>query len=285
MEEAFDGGLRPKMGAAQVDGMRMAYLVWGDDTPSQAGPLDRPCKAKADVVLIHGLTSTSRTWWRLGPALAQAGYRVLAPDLPGHGDSTPPADDYTIGHTAEAVDALLAALAVRAPVIAGHSWGGAITLVHATEPGRQVTPGRIILLDPLLYFAEGSDNYVKGLAKMCGSARAELAPMLRDVYPRWHEGDVFWKAEALEKARPDAPLGLVRDNPGLNLIPRLRQVRVPWSIVAADPRHGGIVGADIRPAVDEAVRANGGRVQDLPGAGHDIHREDFAATLQAMRLL
>jgi pimeloyl-ACP methyl ester carboxylesterase len=285
MEAAFDGGLQPKTGEAQVDGMRMAYLVWGDDTPPGVGPQNRPCKAKQDVVLIHGLTSTSRTWWRIGPALAEAGYRVVAPDLPGHGDSTPPADDYALRHTAEAVDALLVALDVRAPIVAGHSWGGAIALVYATEPGMQVPPSRVILLDPLLYFTDGSDTFVKGLSKMCGTPRAELAVTLREIYPRWHDGDVFWKAEALEKASPAAPLGLVDDNPGLNLIPQLRQIRVPWSIVAADPRHGGIVNAEIRPAVEEAIGANGGRLEDLPGAGHDIHRDDFPATLHALRLV
>ena len=31
------------------------------------------------------MTSNARTWWRVRPAIAAAGYRVVAPDLPGHG--------------------------------------------------------------------------------------------------------------------------------------------------------------------------------------------------------
>ncbi len=285
VDTAFDGGLQPQMGEVQVNGMRMAYLIWGNDVPPGVDPLNRPCKAKRDVVLIHGLTSTSRTWWRMGPALALAGYRVVAPDLPGHGDSTPPADGYALQHTAAAVDAAMTALDVRSPIVAGHSWGGAVALVHATEPGMQAPPSRLILVDPLLFFAEGSDAFVKGLARMCGTPRAELAVTLREVYPRWDDGDVFWKAEALEKASPLAPPALVDDNPGLNLIPRLRQVHVPWSIVAADPAQGGIVTPEIRPAVEEAMGANGGSLVDLPGAGHDVHRDDFPATLRALQLV
>ncbi|MEV2226577.1 alpha/beta fold hydrolase, partial [Nocardia vinacea] len=47
------------------------------------------------AVLVHGMTTDSGSWWRLGPVLAERGYRVLAPDLPGHGCSR--LGDYTRG--------------------------------------------------------------------------------------------------------------------------------------------------------------------------------------------
>ena len=37
------------------------------------------------LLLLHGVTSSSLGWWRVGPALAAAGFRVHAPDMPGHG--------------------------------------------------------------------------------------------------------------------------------------------------------------------------------------------------------
>ncbi len=43
---------------------------------------DRPL-----ALLVHGVTSSSRTWWRVAPALAGRGFRVLAVDLRGHGAS------------------------------------------------------------------------------------------------------------------------------------------------------------------------------------------------------
>ena len=51
-------------------GIPFASIAWGD-------PADRP------LVLIHGVTASSRIWWRVGPALAATGRRVVAVDLPG----------------------------------------------------------------------------------------------------------------------------------------------------------------------------------------------------------
>src|SRR5712672_2940574 len=53
-------------------GIPFASIAWGD-------PADRP------LVLIHGVTASSRIWWRVGSALAASGRRVVAVDLPGHG--------------------------------------------------------------------------------------------------------------------------------------------------------------------------------------------------------
>ena len=47
------------------------------------------------VLLLHGLGSNSNGWWRVGPALAEAGYRVTAPDLRGHRESDH-VDDYSL---------------------------------------------------------------------------------------------------------------------------------------------------------------------------------------------
>ncbi|MDQ2964844.1 MAG: alpha/beta hydrolase, partial [Chloroflexota bacterium] len=53
-------------------GIPFATVEWGE-------PGDPP------VLLVHGVTSLTGTWWRIGPALAAAGYLVIAIDLPGHG--------------------------------------------------------------------------------------------------------------------------------------------------------------------------------------------------------
>jgi pimeloyl-ACP methyl ester carboxylesterase len=58
----------------------LATRAWG-------GGADR---SRPLAVLVHGVTSSSRTWWRVGPALAERGYRVLAVDLRGHGASPRP---------------------------------------------------------------------------------------------------------------------------------------------------------------------------------------------------
>jgi pimeloyl-ACP methyl ester carboxylesterase len=49
------------------------------------------------ALLIHGVTSSSRTWWRVAPELVRGGYRVLAVDLRGHGASPRAGDDLVLG--------------------------------------------------------------------------------------------------------------------------------------------------------------------------------------------
>ena len=59
-----------------------------NEVRTRVGPVQpEPSGSEPVALLIHGVTSSSRTWWRVGPALAARGYRVLAVDLRGHGAS------------------------------------------------------------------------------------------------------------------------------------------------------------------------------------------------------
>lgn len=87
------------------------------------------------IVLCHGNSCSSRSFTRqLHSALADR-YQLLAIDLPGHGDSPPPADperDYSLGGHAAALAALSAALGAEEAVFVGWSLGGHV-LLEATE--------------------------------------------------------------------------------------------------------------------------------------------------------
>jgi pimeloyl-ACP methyl ester carboxylesterase len=74
---ALDDPTVPELGVVDAAGIPFATRAWGDPTA-------------APILLIHGVTASSRVWWRIGPALA-AGLdcRVVAVDQPGHG-LTPP---------------------------------------------------------------------------------------------------------------------------------------------------------------------------------------------------
>jgi len=48
------------------------------------------------AVLLHGVTSNGQSWVRIGPALANLGYRCYAPDLRGHGRSPRTDDNYQL---------------------------------------------------------------------------------------------------------------------------------------------------------------------------------------------
>ena len=106
------------------------------------------------VVLIHGIGDSSDTWNTVIHGLAQR-YRVIAPDLLGHGSSDKPRGDYSLGAYANGLRDLLSALGVERVTLVGHSLGGAVAaqfayqfperserlvLVSSGGIGRQVTP-------------------------------------------------------------------------------------------------------------------------------------------------
>jgi haloalkane dehalogenase len=95
-----------------------------------------PAQQSGDpVLLLHGFPSSSYMWRHLMPALANAGRRAIAPDLPGYGDS--PADlPGTWERQVEAVERFRAALGLDRAALVLHDWGGLIGLRWACDnPG------------------------------------------------------------------------------------------------------------------------------------------------------
>lgn len=102
------------------DGFTISYEEAGDE---ESPP----------VVLLHGFTSDNRMWLPVAGALAED-YRVIAPDLRGHGETDAPADPaaYTMETYAEDLRALLDELGIDICVLAGCSFGGMVALQFAT---------------------------------------------------------------------------------------------------------------------------------------------------------
>ena len=80
------------------------------------------------VVLCHGWPELSYSWRHQIPALAQAGFHVVAPDMRGFGRTSAPAEisAYSIFDTVGDMVALVAALGERNAVIVGHDWGAPV---------------------------------------------------------------------------------------------------------------------------------------------------------------
>jgi pimeloyl-ACP methyl ester carboxylesterase len=97
-----------------LNGHRVAYRDEGDPN---AEPL----------LLIHGVASSSLTWLPLFEHLT-AKYRVIAPDLLGHGQSDKPRTDYSLGAFAVFLRDFLDALDVGAATLVGHSLGGGVAM-------------------------------------------------------------------------------------------------------------------------------------------------------------
>jgi haloalkane dehalogenase len=93
---------------------------------------DRSAQA---VLLVHGVPESSYMWRDVMPPLAGAGWRAIAPDLPGFGDSDPD-PPCTWERQAEALDRFVRVLELEHVVLVTHDWGVAIGLMWACDhPG------------------------------------------------------------------------------------------------------------------------------------------------------
>lgn len=80
------------------------------------------------VVLLHGFPEYRKTWRRQLPALARAGFRAVAPDLRGYGDSPKPRDidSYRLPEIVADVAELIESLGGKPCIVVGHDWGALV---------------------------------------------------------------------------------------------------------------------------------------------------------------
>jgi pimeloyl-ACP methyl ester carboxylesterase len=100
------------------------------------------------LLAIHGNFASNR-WYNELLASPPAGYRVIAPDLPGYGRSRDLLEEPTVASLADAVERLAEHLGLDRPVLFGHSLGGAVVLELATrDPARY--RGLVLMASPSL---------------------------------------------------------------------------------------------------------------------------------------
>lgn len=113
-------------------------------------PETAPTGAAHNAILIHGLAASRCDWVWLAPELHKAGYRTIAPDLLGHGDSYKPTDPglYTVSAMYALFEHWIESLALETPfVMLGHSLGGNLCLRYAHRHPDHLAG--LVLIDPL----------------------------------------------------------------------------------------------------------------------------------------
>jgi pimeloyl-ACP methyl ester carboxylesterase len=135
---AYPASLRWYDGTSQGRPVRMAYL-------------DLPPKARANgttVVLLHGKNFCAATWEETARGLADAGFRVIAPDQVGFCKSSKPAGyQYSFHAMAELTRGLLDRAGAGRVVLVGHSTGGILAMRFALLHPERVS--RLVLVNPL----------------------------------------------------------------------------------------------------------------------------------------
>jgi pimeloyl-ACP methyl ester carboxylesterase len=118
--------------SADVDGANLHYLIDGQ------GPA---------IVLLHGYAETSLMWKPIIPQLAER-FTVLAPDLPGIGDSSIPADGLDMASAAVRIHALVRSLGVEKAQVVGHDIGLMVAYAYAAQFSSEVE--KLVLMDAFL---------------------------------------------------------------------------------------------------------------------------------------
>ncbi len=133
------------------------------------------------VLLVHG-NFAGKDWWREVLSQAPAGYRFIAPDLPGFGESPAP-EGFTpsIPFYAEALEGFAEALEARNPVLVGHSLGAAVVMEAALrDPARY--PALVLVAPAPPDGYPTPEAYYPVLASY-RTDRAGLAQALRGIMP------------------------------------------------------------------------------------------------------
>jgi len=117
---------------ASVGGVKVHYLTAGRGAP---------------VILLHGYTQTSRMWRPIIPLLAKK-FTVIAPDLPGIGDSSIPKGDIDMTTAAVRIRALAASLGADKARVVGHDIGLMVAYAYAAQFPANVE--KLVVMDAFL---------------------------------------------------------------------------------------------------------------------------------------
>ncbi|MEU5806252.1 alpha/beta hydrolase [Streptomyces sp. NPDC047718] len=213
------------------------------------------------ALLIHGVMSDHRTWRRVGPALAERGYRVVAVDLRGHGASGRGAYSPDIF-----ADDVAETLPTGADLAVGHSLGG-LALSLAVD---RLRPQRAVYSDPAWGLAGAMQGVNLGFLAQFKHAPREQVKALN---PRWEEEDVdnelaslaVWDEATAEGLAPLVDADLLPDAP---VVPSLVQLADPSLFLSAEQ-------------VAE-LQKRGFETRTVAGAGHTVHRDDFAGFMASL---
>ena len=232
--------------------MRLNTVTWGSG--------DRV------ALLVHGMLGSAAQYHQVGPALAERGYRAIAVDLPGHGDS-PAAPDATMDLF---VDAVLESVDPKPSLAIGHSLG-AVVLSHALP---RLRPARVVYVDVPFDSPSGDLPAVDLRERFTAARTARTEHQLRITHPGWSADDCRLEAEAAAKFDVDTAVALERSYPGQVV----RRPTIPSLVIRAEPSR--YLSTERSRELEEL----GFSVRSVRGAGHCVwygFLDDFMATLDA----
>jgi pimeloyl-ACP methyl ester carboxylesterase len=253
-----------------VEGTAWPMVAWGE-------PGNPP------VLLVHGVTSNARIWWRVGPALAAAARRIVAVDMPGHGRSPLRDVSHRFLDTARGLTGFVRAAGLDVPELAvvGHSWGGMVT---AHLPIAGLRPATIVLLDPPVLTLGRLEALTQEPTERDYATIDAATAAVRTANPSWSEGDVAAKAQALTEFTPQLVLDVLLKNGdwdgGMAALRDERAAGIPVWLIRGEWETGGFIPGFKVPEIERQLGAD--RVITIAGGPHSPQRTHPEATVLAL---
>jgi pimeloyl-ACP methyl ester carboxylesterase len=281
---------------------RLATRSWTATVAS--GPATGPAETGVDgsapvALLIHGVTSSSRTWWRVGPALAARGYRVLALDLRGHGAS--PGVDGALALADLAADVLSTlrdegavspggpppsehrARMVAPPIdlVVGHSLGALVALeLLGRVPG---LARRLVLEEPPGPTEVDWAAMADGIEADTRRARNDPDGMRGDMVaenPGWAAEEVERRLDDLAACDAEGVAAALRGTVAFDGAALAATVGLPTLLVIGLEDLGSALAGPDRKAMISALGDRG--TVEVLDSGHNLHRESFERYMEVL---
>ena len=248
----------------------------------------RPGTASPVFLLVHGMASNARMWDEVADHLTAAGHPVYAADLRGHGESDTPEKGYDTPTAVADLVAACAALGLSQVVVAGHSYGGNVSVRLAAEHPELVAGLALVdggWLEPAKAFPswEAFAGALRPPA-LDGATARSVSDYFRDIHPDWSPAAIA-AAVATMRENPDGSLSrrmtLDQHNSMLRSIwdeppsPWYPAISVPTLLMPAIPK-----GADrqwagrIRSRIEATTATlRGAAMREYLDSEHDLHAQ------------
>lgn len=240
-----------------IEDARMRYLI-----AEPSGEVERT------IVFLHGWRADSSVWAKSMPALDDGKTRMVAPDLPGFGQSEAPIRPEGVAGYREIVAHLLDRLSLQGAVLIGHSFGGSIAATLAATRPELVS--RLVLVNSAGVREDTSDKKIKrNIARMVRPAfkPAFMQPIRRKIYSVMGAEDYVARPDLAEHFRR-----IVAED----ISNYFEQIQQPTLLIWGDADED-------TPLADAELMHEGITSSDLvviPGAGHFSFLDDPEAFIE-----
>ncbi len=255
----------------EADGIPFVARTWGDP-------------ARPPLLLVHGITSSSEVFWRIGPALAVGLDRfVVAPDQVAHGRTGHWTGKVSFRDNGGSIAAFIRGAGLGRPDLAvvGHSWGG---MTAAELPAAGIRPAVLVLLDPPAIPLAAISSMLDDPVERHYDDLDEALQVIGALCPTWPWGDVVAKARPLiEFDEPAVRAILTRNGDWDGGLAALRDPAAAGVVVRL-VRGELVAGGLVPDAAAEAIGAVIGEqhVLTIAGGGHSPMRNRVEGTMVAL---